>query len=176
MVAANQFEPYLRHIRFPFYKNLQSGLRLDFSFPITAIVGANGCNKSSILKALYGSPDRHSLGDYWFSTKVDPIEDGANDDSRPRFIYGYRHPQAGQVVECVKMRVHNPDNPDYWESMRPRPLDGMTPMPDPWPAVLGKRITRWELLRKKVLYDLASVRRTSLYAALRPASAATGVW
>src|SRR5216683_7769739 len=56
MLAAKKFEPYISHIRFPHYKNLAADLRIDFEFPITALVGANGTNKSSILRAIRARP------------------------------------------------------------------------------------------------------------------------
>lgn len=40
------------------------------------LVGKNGTGKSSVLQAIYGCPQNKSTGDYWFSTDVDPIEDG----------------------------------------------------------------------------------------------------
>jgi energy-coupling factor transporter ATP-binding protein EcfA2 len=81
------FPAYITHIRFPRYKNMAADARIDFTFPITALVGANGSGKTSVLNALYGAPNRYSTGDYWFSTKVDPIEEG--EGSPNRFIYGH---------------------------------------------------------------------------------------
>jgi transposase len=78
MLAARKFDPYISHIRFPHYKNLAPDLKIDFDFPITALVGPNGTNKSSILRAIQGSPGNENLGVYWFSTSTDPIaETGA---------------------------------------------------------------------------------------------------
>jgi hypothetical protein len=54
MLAARKFDPYISHIRFPHYKNLAPDLKIDFDFPITALVGPNGTNKSSILRAIQG--------------------------------------------------------------------------------------------------------------------------
>jgi predicted ATPase len=70
------FPGYITHIRFPRYKNMVSGSQINFDFPVTALVGANGSGKTSVLNALYGAPIRNSTGQYWFSTKVDPIEEG----------------------------------------------------------------------------------------------------
>src|SRR6185436_2050686 len=69
------FPGYITHIRFPRFKNMADGVRIEFSFPVTALVGVNGSGKTSVLNALYGAPARKSTGQYWFSTKVDPIEE-----------------------------------------------------------------------------------------------------
>ena len=82
-----QLEPFIRHIRFPVYKNLEANTKIEFTYPITVIVGANGTNKSSVLKALYGVPGYNNLGNLWFSTSIDPIE--VTGEGRSCFIYGY---------------------------------------------------------------------------------------
>lgn len=51
------FSPYIRNLVLADYKNISPLTKIDFSFPITALVGANGTNKSSILKALYGTAE-----------------------------------------------------------------------------------------------------------------------
>lgn len=95
------FEPYIRYIRFPLYKHLKKNSRIDFGFPITALVGPNGCNKSSILQALFGAPINRSVGNYWFSTDVDRI----SKDSRHCFIYGYKSQYHNRIVEVLKTRI-----------------------------------------------------------------------
>lgn len=143
------FEPYIRYLRFPQYKRLQPNSRIDFSFPITALVGPNGSNKSSILHALYGSPDQKSVGNYWFSTEVDRI----SKESRHCFIYGYRSLHNKRIVEVLKTRIQKPDNPDYWEPSRPIAEYNMEPMPpmaDPSDPDRSK--TRWRAIPKNVLY------------------------
>lgn len=152
MHAAGRLEPFIRHIRFPHYKNLAPKTRIDFDFPLTALVGPNGTNKSSVLRALYGVPGYNNLGKLWFSTKVDPIADTGN---RPRFIYGFLNTHAGQVVEVVKSRIHKENDPDYWEPSRPLIRDGMTPpppMPEGEEEVPGRHKTRWANIDKEVLY------------------------
>ena len=109
------FDPYISHIRFPHFKNLAPDLKVDFDFPVTALVGPNGTNKSSILRAIQGSPGYGNLGDYWFSTSTDPIADTG---TRNAFIYGYYHKGAGKVVEVLKTRVKKDEDPDYWEPSR----------------------------------------------------------
>lgn len=46
------FYPFIEHIRFPKYKSLVANSRIDFTYPITLLVGQNGGNKTSILQAL----------------------------------------------------------------------------------------------------------------------------
>ncbi len=75
MRKSHVLEPYINHIRFPHFKNLEDDTRIDFDFPITALVGPNGANKSSVLKALFGAPGNNNLGTRWFSTQVDPIDE-----------------------------------------------------------------------------------------------------
>lgn len=87
------------------------------------MVGENGCNKSSIIRALYGAPANKSLGDYWFESKIDTIREEEKTPSC--FIYGYIYPLEDKVVEVLKTRVHNKDNPDYWEPSRPIVQYGM---------------------------------------------------
>jgi len=147
MLAAKKFEPYISHIRFPHYKNLAADLRIDFEFPITALVGANGTNKSSILRAIQGSPGNENLGVYWFSTSTDPI---AETGARNAFIYGYHHSGAGKVVEVLKTRVKKDEDPDYWEPSRGLTSYGMAKWDKPVPG--NKNKTRWDTISKPVVY------------------------
>lgn len=155
--GSGQFEPFIRYIRFPFFKNLEENTRIDFDFPITAIVGPNGTNKSTILRALYGSPGDNSLGTYWFSTRLNPIK--STSENRPCFIYGYLNPHLKRVVEVIKIRIEKKTkgiiDPDYWEPSRPMKKYGMEPMPD-FPdgeeKMEGRSKTRWDPVEKKVLY------------------------
>src|SRR5215218_6457470 len=120
MLAGNQFEPFIRYIRFPFFRNLREGMKVEFHHPITALVGPNGTNKTAILRALQGCPDYYNVGQYWYSTSLDPIYGG-----RHRFIHGYIAPSVGEVVEVIKTRIARGDNPDYFEPSRPLLQDGM---------------------------------------------------
>jgi predicted ATPase len=149
---SKQLEPFIRHIRFPHYKNLQPNTKLDFTYPLTALVGPNGTNKSSVLRALYGCPGNNNLGNFWFSTKVDPIDESGD---RPRFIYGYINSDSDQIVEVIKTRIRKENDPDYWEPSRPLIGDGMAAMP-PLSAngvkVPGRSKTRWNTIVKNVVY------------------------
>lgn len=154
--SRGDFEPFICHIRFPRYRNLEPDFRLDFSHPITALVGENGTNKSSILRALYGAPADNSPGTFWFSTSLDPIEE---DGQAPNcFIYGYVNQTAGEVVEVLKTRLKYDKtdagkNPDYWEPSRPIIKYGMSRPPKLNPGDLipeGRSKTRWNVISKPV--------------------------
>ncbi|MCL1515188.1 ATP-dependent endonuclease [Parasaccharibacter sp. TMW2.1890] len=121
LMNGKSIEPFIRHIRFPKYRNLKEDTKIVFSYPITAIVGRNGTNKSSVLKALYGSPRGYSVGTYWFSTSIDPIPDG--DDNPSCFIYGYK--KDGKTIEVIYQRTRRDNDPNYWESHRPSPKYGL---------------------------------------------------
>lgn len=147
LLQKGQLEPYIRYVRFPHYKDIGEGQCVEFDFPVTVLVGANGCNKSSVLHALYGCPSDKSVSDYWYSSKVDPISGNRN-----RYIYGYRHAN-GQIVEVIKWHTQKPDRTiDYWETRRPRITDGMEPMPPLEEVSEGRTRTRWNPIQKKVLY------------------------
>lgn len=153
---AKKCEPTVRHIRFPYFKNLAPFLKLNFTTPITAIVGSNGSNKSSVLRAIACCPHQENIGDHWFSTEVDPIDDSGG---RPRYIFGYEDPASKNIVEVIKVRIKRPNNPDYWEPSRPLIQDFMERMP----VIIndkntsGRTKTRWSGINKKVeLLDFRS--------------------
>jgi hypothetical protein len=104
MWAAGEFEPSIHHIRFPLYKNLAPGTKIEFTHPVTALVGPNGTNKSSIMRALQGCPGMNNLGVYWFGTALDAIPK----EERHRFIYGRLSPTVGRTVEVIKTRIARP--------------------------------------------------------------------
>lgn len=152
-LEAGKYEPFLREIRFPLYKNLESGTRISFTYPITAIVGPNGTNKTSILRAIEACPDYVSLENYWFSTTLDPIDSAV----RYRYIHSYRAP-SGTLIESVKTRISREGRPEAWEPSRPllNSPDNMKKMPGPknTPAEDQKvrTQTRWKAIDKKVVY------------------------
>ena len=47
---------YIGYAQFPSFKSLEPSTRIDFDFPLTALVGPNGSGKSSVLHALWGMP------------------------------------------------------------------------------------------------------------------------
>lgn len=153
ILNGRKLEPFIKHIRFPKYKNLLENTVIEFTYPITALVGSNGTNKSSILRALYGSPESNNLGSFWFSTTIDPIKETGD---RPScFIYGYMNDQEKKIVEVLKTRVKKDDDPDYWETSRPlriyemvapEKLDENQAIPE------GRSKTRWNAIKKNVEY------------------------
>ena len=153
LLKSKKLEPYIRHIRFPQYKNLATDTRVDFSYPITALVGANGTNKSSILRAIWGAPGYNNLGNFWFSTSTDPIEETGE---RPScFIYGHWNAAAKQVVEVIKTRSYKEEDPDYWEPSRPLigyDMSKMPPLLEGQPVPEGRSKTRWKTIEKNVVY------------------------
>lgn len=149
------FPGYITHIRFPRFKNIADGTRIDFTFPVTALVGSNGAGKTSVLNALYGAPAGKSTGQYWFSTKVDPIEEG--DGSPSRFIYGHRNASLNDVVETRKARVRKTRygllDPNYWEPTKESTGDGMVePDLKANKVYTGRAKDRWNPVSRKVLY------------------------
>lgn len=145
---AGQFKNHISHIRFPAYKNLSADLRINFTFPITALVGGNGSNKTSILRALEACPRGYDLGNWWFSTSMDPIPPGLH----PRYIYGFSVPGLVGVAEVRKSRTERKDRrSDYFETTKP--ADGMAQLPLDDQIGQGFRTkTRWMPLGKNVVY------------------------
>nr|WP_321238773.1 ATP-binding protein [uncultured Tolumonas sp.] len=144
-------EPFIRHIRFPYLKNIDPQSKISFSYPITALVGRNGTNKSSVLRALYGSPNNYSLGNLWFSTEIDEIKLKEGGE-RPRFIYGYHDASTDKIVEVIKQRILKDSDPDYWEPTRPAIKDGMNSLSDDDKKSLNALATRWKAIDKQVVY------------------------
>ncbi|MHA3737847.1 ATP-dependent nuclease [Pseudomonas sp. Eth.TT006] len=146
---AGKCEPTIRHIRFPYFKNLSPNLQLNFTTPITAIVGSNGANKSSVLRALACCPHHENIGDHWFSTDIDPIDESGG---RPRYIFGYIDPYSRKTVEVIQVRIKKASNPDYWEPSRPLLQDQMEKMPEikPGEKLKGRSKTRWSGITKEL--------------------------
>ncbi|TGY55896.1 AAA family ATPase, partial [Limosilactobacillus reuteri] len=142
-----EFIPYINSIRFPQYKLLVKGTKIDFEYPVTMLVGENGCNKTSILQALYGSPAGKSLETFWFETSVDKIS------KRNVIIYSYYQPKAKKNVEVLKTRIHSSSNPDYWEPSRPVKKYKMDPINKEELEKAGnKATTRWDPIEMNVVY------------------------
>jgi len=121
---AAQIRNYIDFIQFPYYRNLEINTRIKFDFPLTVFVGQNGCGKSSALHALYGTVWGKTPYDFWFDTKVDPIE--YYDDERRRHSFWYSYEDANNNrKEVVKARIKREDNPNYWETSRPLVWAGM---------------------------------------------------
>ncbi len=144
---------YISHIRFPLFKNLEQGARIDFPFPVTALVGPNGCGKTSALHALYGAPKGYTTSEFWFSTEIDPITEGNGQPNR--FIYGHWLEGRDAPVETRKARVaagaHR--RPGYFEPTKAVARDGMdlTPFPAKTPGK-GQSKDRWNPVERPLLY------------------------
>ena len=119
------FNNYINYIQFPVFKNLESNTRINFDFPLTVLIGKNGCNKSSVLTALYGAPKGMSTGAFWFATSTDPIDEDTG-RGRNRFFYEYTENQNSSSKEVLKHRMKRDGDPDYWETSEPVKSIGMT--------------------------------------------------
>ena len=137
---------FITHAVFPRFKNLEPGTRIDFDFPLTALVGANGIGKTSILHALWGMPYSYSTMKFWFSTDLDPIE-GTHKDPQ-RYFYGYWNDEYNGIVETRKARIGK--KKDYWEPYRSSKRDGMMPLPEG--KFKSKAKDRWHPVKRKVVY------------------------
>lgn len=171
--AQKDFLPFIDEIRFPRYKALKPETVIRLNWPIVAIVGPNGTNKSSVLQAIASAPLGRSLAPFWFSTSVDDIDEKAgNGGRRPdaanqhRFIYKYTFEPGEVQAECRKYRgrkayrgqglpkaLQDRYDPDYWEPTKRVNVDGMEPIPA---SGYEDRITenrdRWNQIEKPVQY------------------------
>ncbi|WP_167675379.1 ATP-binding protein [Rhodococcus sp. B10] len=137
---------------------MTTNLTIEFSHPVTALVGPNGSNKTAILRAMQGSPSGNDLGNYWFGTAMDEIPS----EARHRFIYGRQSQFAKRTVEVVKTRIGRRNSqrsrkeidPDLFEPSRPLTSEpdnmekytlGSNPYPD-------GSTTRWNTISKPVVY------------------------
>lgn len=137
---------YITHARFPRFKNIEPGTQIDFDFPLTALVGANGIGKSSVLHALWGMPYSYTTMKFWFATDLDEIT--GTKTNPQRYIYGHWNESYKGVVETRKARLGN--KPDYWEPYRWSAADGMER--PPLGKYDGKAIDRWHPVRRSVEY------------------------
>ena len=123
---------HIERVWFPNYRSIREGQALPFDFPITALLGRNGTNKSSILHALYGCPKGATIADFWFETKLDAIPETVN-GKKQSVAYRYVGPN-GKLVECLKARAprtirtkQGRADPDYWEAVKPSSVYGFKP-------------------------------------------------
>lgn len=142
----NPLKQFITHVRFPKFKNLEPDIRIDFSFPVTALVGANGIGKSSVLHALWGMPFGYTTSRFWFATELDPIE--GTQKNPQRYIYGHWNESYKGVVETRKARIGS--KRDYWEPYRWSKADGMEPVPEK--DYEGKSKDRWNPVKRSVVY------------------------
>lgn len=146
-----EFRPYIQKISFPKIKMLQPGMEMTFDYPITAIVGPNGANKTTILRAMEACPEGKSLSDYWFDTNLDVIDES---NGTPRYFYEYSPYELDKTLQVMKARVNRAGRKsDYFETSRPRPKDGMRKMPPMHADDMPYRTTdRWKPIKKNVVY------------------------
>lgn len=151
MFNANQFEPHIKFIEFSSFKNFDEKSRITFNHPITVLVGGNGTNKSSVLKALESCCPDKIISNRWFSTDVDAI----THDPVPQFWYAHDIRKAGETQEAQVLisKYKREGNPDYWEKSKPLVGIGMTRIPNEpeFKKKWGIR-TRWPQIKKEVLY------------------------
>lgn len=147
-----KYYPFIEYIRFPKYKLLEANSKINFYFPITLLVGKNGTNKTSLLQALYGSPEGKSVGEYWFTTSVDRIDKGVSiqDDAPHCLIYGYYFEKAKKIVEVLKTRINKKDYSDYWEPARP--IQKYEMKIEDYGNCGSSLKTRWDGMKKNVVY------------------------
>lgn len=129
MMRGRRFSPYLKKITFPNYKNFQKSLEVSFDFPITVLIGKNGCGKTSILKSLYASVDGKSLGDLWFETAIDSIEKKEEEDKKSLLqSMVFEFVDTDKTIKSVLYTKPKRDNdPDYWETSKPYRKYGLNP-------------------------------------------------
>lgn len=137
---------YIAYAVFPKFKSIEAGTRVDFEFPLTALVGANGIGKSSLLHALWGMPYGYSTSKFWFSTALDPIQGTQKDPQR--YFYGHWNESFSGIVETKKARIGR--KRDYWEPARRSGPDGMAALPSQ--QYDGKVSDRWIPVRRDVVY------------------------
>lgn len=142
----NTLENYIAYVRFPHFKGLEAYAAISFKFPFTALVGANGIGKSSVLHALWGMPNRYSTAKFWFSTNLDKIS--APQKNPQRYIYGHFNKSFKGIVETRKARVGT--KADYWEPTKWSSEDGMQKPPKE--SYERKSIDRWNPVSRSVLY------------------------
>lgn len=129
---AGDFDKFIHDMTFPRFKSFAPGARVEFSFPITVVVGPNGGGKSSLLHAAWGMPHNYSTSRFWFSTPVDPMVSIEGDPNR--YWYSHYVRQIKQRVETRKTTAKK--RPGYWEPARPVQREGMKAMPTaPRPAL-----------------------------------------
>ncbi|OOF48710.1 hypothetical protein BKK54_10380 [Rodentibacter genomosp. 1] len=140
-------EPFIRKIVFSNFKNIEPMQELHFDYPITALVGQNGTNKTSALVALYGSVDGKVPSEFWFTTPIDKTE-GVQYQSY-WYIYKDNYSKCNAEVFLHNNQKQN-RNVDYWETDRPKSNYGMSPFKNVQSPNQTK--TRWKKIKKDVVY------------------------
>jgi predicted ATP-dependent endonuclease of OLD family len=155
--GCGQYDPMITDISFLNYKNVSNDAKLEFNFPVSLIIGPNGTNKTSILRALESCPGRKSLSDYWFDTKLDPIS--MSESKKPEYFYSYSIPgNKNDITPQVRYRralKRGREDRDYFETARPSPKLKMKRVKfSEIPADLAEyhNASRWKPVDKEVIY------------------------
>lgn len=149
------YAPMLKSIKFLNYKNVMNDKSIDFNFPITLIVGPNGTNKTSILRALESCPRGKSLSDYWFSTELDPIPRPVSDSDNPEYVYLYDLPRGkGILAKVRKYMTYKDGRDDYFEPARRIEGDGYKELSERQVSIAKKYRKKdgWVPIPKKTVY------------------------
>lgn len=149
-----QFDKFIHDATFPNFKKIKPFTKIEFRFPLTVLVGANGGGKSSILHALWGMPLSYSTNRFWFSTPIDPIsEESAGKPNIPRYWYTHYVKNIGQRVQTRKVKGKKSNG--YWEPSRPATHDGMDKMPPQTKtnkAFMSESGDRWTAVQREPHY------------------------
>lgn len=152
--CSGHFDKFIHDAAFPNFKKIRPFTKVEFKFPLTVLVGANGGGKSSILHALWGMPLSYSTNRFWFSTPIDPInEESAGKPNIPRYWYTHFIKSISQRVQTRKVKGKKTNG--YWEPSRPATNDGMEKMPLLTPAnkdFMSESGDRWTPVRKDSHY------------------------
>lgn len=112
-----KYTNFVHKIVFDNYANIKKDEILNFTFPLTALVGKNGCNKTRVLQALYGVPKGKTVGDFWFSTSLDPIVDRDPERGNAKYTYVYSDDSdENSRYPVYYNRTRRENDPDYWET------------------------------------------------------------
>lgn len=152
---AKEYAPMIKSIKFSNYKNVANDKNIEFNFPVSIIVGPNGTNKTSILRALESCPKGKSLSDYWFSTELDPIPRPVSKSDNPEYTYSYDIPGINKIVGKVrKYMTFKNDRDDYFEPAKRVDNDGYGSLSDNQKrkVAIYRKSEGWKPVPKKVVY------------------------
>lgn len=107
---------YIKKMIYNDYSCIKKEEELNFTFPLTVLVGRNGSGKTKLLHSIYGCPENKSVGEYWFSTELDPI-------ISPKYSYLCKDDEREVRLVKYAKRKRKRDgvedfDPDYWETER----------------------------------------------------------
>lgn len=126
-----EFDNFITEINLPYFKNIKIGSRINFTFPLTVLIGQNGCGKSSCLQAIKGCPEGNSPSENWFSTPIDEITQKDVSSKYPKIsavwpTIWYKYKNGDSEYEVLYQAVYRKNDPDYWEKREPVQSYGMT--------------------------------------------------